>query len=232
MDLGRQLALTGEARLGLNIALEARGDRRVVEREHEARGAFLAEIGRRGQLDAEGYGLILPVEFAGAGHRIGKRRHADARIDMLDAALGALVVIDDLDRAVLDLHVLQPDVALRLVVAGVSLDHMLALLAGIASLGGRRIVLAETEPKHRAHQHDALGIDLTAQQLAEIEIEHEPVDGEVGGAGARLRVGDGRVGDDDVGAGREQERGGAVDLEFAPGLLLDPGGDAVTHPIG
>src|SRR4029077_4015194 len=128
---------------GLDIALEARGDRRVVEGEHEPRGSFLAEIRRRGQLDAESDGLVLPVELAGARHRIGKRRHADMRIDMLDAALRALAVLDDLDRTVLDLNVLELDVALRRGLVGLGPDHMLALLARIAPLGRRRIVVAE-----------------------------------------------------------------------------------------
>ena len=90
--------------------------------------------------------------------------------------------------------------------------HMRTLLS--ARLGAI-VVLAETKRQHRAHQHDALGIDLAAQQLAEGEIEHEPANGEIGGAGARLGIGDGRVGDDDMRTGREEESGRAVDLELA-----------------
>ncbi len=230
MDLGRQLAVTREARLGHDVALEARGDRRIVEGKHDASGTLGAEIGQRGQLDAEIDGLILPNELAGAGERIGESRKAHIRIDMLDAPLGALLVIDDVDRTVLDAHVLEPDVALRLVVISCGgLGEMLAL-AGIAPLGGRR-VLAETQRKDRAYQDDALGIDLAAEQLAEGKIELEPANGDIGGAGARLGIGDGRVGDDDVRTRREEERGRAVDLELAAGLLLDARGDAVAHPI-
>ena len=78
----------------------------------------------------------------------------------------------------------------------------------------------------------ALGVDLAAQQFAETEIEHEPPDGQIRGAGALLRIGDDGVADNDLGAWREQDRGGAVDLKVPPGLLLDARGDPVAHPIG
>ena len=70
------------------------------------RRALLAEIGERGQLETEIDRLLFPVELACAGQGRGECRQAEICGDMLDALLGALLVVDDIDGAVLDAHIL------------------------------------------------------------------------------------------------------------------------------
>ena len=146
---------------------------------------------------------------------------------MLDAALGALLVIDDGDRAILDVHVLELDVALRLILLSRRFGDVRTVVSRLGAIG----VLAETQGQHRTHQHDLLGINLAAEQLAEGKIELKPANGEIGGAGACLGIGDGRLGDDDVRTGREEESGRAVHLKLTSRLLLDARGHAVAYPI-
>src|SRR5581483_1107840 len=96
-----------------------------------------------------------------------------------------------------------------------------AVRCDLASL--LHLLLAETQRDDRTHQDDLFGIDVAAQKLAEGKVELEPADGDIGGAGVRLGIGNGRLGDDDMRARGEEESGRAVDLELAPGLFLDAG---------
>ncbi len=76
MGLGRKLAFAGKLRPGRDVAVEPCGDRRRIDGKHEPRRTALAEIGGRGQLEAEIDRLILPIELARAGERIGDGRQA------------------------------------------------------------------------------------------------------------------------------------------------------------
>ncbi len=147
---------------------------------------------------------------------------------MLDASFRAFVVIGDEDRAVLDAHVLQLHVALGLIAGWLGHPH-----SGLLALRGRvgAVVGAKTDRQHRTLQHHALGLHLPGQKSGQVEIEHEPRHREIGGAGPRLGIGESGVGDDDMGTGREHERGRAVDRELAAGLLLDAGGNTVAHRV-
>ena len=112
LRLRREVAFGGEGRLTHDIAVELRVDRLGIEGELEpCRARF--EIGRRGELEVEADARVLPVEIALGGERIDEMRQAQIGVDLLDAPLGAVLVIDDADRAVLDLYVVQHDVAAR-----------------------------------------------------------------------------------------------------------------------
>ena len=84
----------------------------------------------------------------------------------------------------------------------------------------------EPHGEHRPLHDYALGVDLAAEHLAEAHVEREPRHFQIG-AGPVLRIDDLNVGEHDMRAWHEQERGRAVDREIAAGLLLDPRG----HPI-
>ena len=234
--LGGELALAGEIRCGGERALEPRGDRLRVERDLEPRRTLRAKIGRCLQVEAEVDGLILPVELTAADQRVGDRRQADPRVDVLDAPLGACVraVIDDDDGAVLDAHVLEMDIAAligRLAGhLGFGKADLVRLLVRAAPAQGSCFV-AETHGEHGMLQDHAPGIDPAAEQVGEIEIERELRHREVGRAGTRRGVGDLGVGDDDVGLRGEQQNGRAVHGQVAPGLLLDAGRDARLQPV-
>ena len=225
MRLGGNFALPAEMGPRRNGAIEARGDGLGIERQRELGRTLLAQIGGRGEAEAEIDGLVLPFEFALAGERLGQRRQAEGGGDVLHAAHGSLLVIEDVHRAILDADIPELDVAARLVVRLFGLG-----LSGLRFL--RRLdAIAEADREHRLHQNHAMSVDLPAQQLAEAEIEHQPTDRKVHRPRLLLGIGEDGVADDDPGPGRKQESGGAVDLELAPGLLLDPRGDPVAHPV-
>jgi len=115
VSFGRHLALTGELGPRHDRAVEPRCDGLRIEGEEQLGRAFLAQIDRRGQLEAEIDSFSLPIEITVSCEWIRKRGHAHIRVDMLDALLSALFVVDDVDRAVLDAQIVERHVALGLV---------------------------------------------------------------------------------------------------------------------
>ena len=223
VGLGGQFALPGQARPGQQAAIEARGERRSVQSKHQSRRALLAEVGDGGQLETEVDRLLFPVELARSGEGRGERRQAESSGDVFDAPRGTFLVVNDVDGAVLDPHVPELDVA-----AGLG--------AGICGFGRfgllwLPVVIAEAQRHHRPLQHDALGIDVTAHQLHQTDIDDQSRHGEVRRARARLGIDKGRVGDDDMGTRGKEERSRAIDCEFSPRLLLDAIGHALADPI-
>ena len=165
-------------------------------------------------------------------------RQAQMGVDLLDAPLGAVLVIDDADRAILDLYVVQHDVAPRGGEGSTSGNHperrlgvLLGSSTGIALLLHAAGLRLEADGEHRALHDHALGVDLTAEHLAEAHVKREPRHFQIG-AGPVLRIDDLDIGEHDMRAWHEEERGRAVDREIAAGLLLDPGGHAIADRIG
>src|SRR6185437_7944958 len=120
---------------------------------------------------------------------------------MLDAALGTLVVVEDADRTVLDAHVLQLDVALRVsLLSECSGNEIEAINRGVAGCRRRETALALAVTAGQLHgengtdHHHALGIDPFAQQLAQTDIKLETLDGEIGSAILVGRIVDRSVG--------------------------------------
>ena len=165
-------------------------------------------------------------------------RQAQMGVDLLDAPLGAILVIDDTDRAVLYLDVVQHDVAPSGGESCACGDHAewsggvpVWPLAGIALLLQAAGLGLEPHGEHRPLQHHALGVDLAAEHLAEAHVKREPRHFQIG-AGPVLRIDDLDIGEHDMRAWHEQERGRAVDRELAAGLLLYSCGDAIADSGG
>src|SRR4029078_10655715 len=84
-----------------------------AERKLELGGPRIAKLARRCEGQIEIYGLALPVDLALGGQGIGDVGQAQRGVDMLDAALGTLIVVEDANRTILDADVVQSDVSLR-----------------------------------------------------------------------------------------------------------------------
>ena len=234
LRLRREIAFGGEGRLGHDIAVELRVDRLGIEGKLEPRRARV-EVGWRRELEVEADARVLPIEIALGGQRIDEMRQAQIGVDLLDAPLGAVLVVDDADRAVLDPHVVQHDVAARGGEGGACGYHPKRRFGVLPRARTRialplhaAILMLEAHGEHRPLHDHALGIDLAAEHLAEAHIEREPRHFEIG-PGAVLRIDDLHIGEHDMRTRHEEERGRAVDRELAAGLLLDARGHAIAH---
>src|SRR3990172_10080445 len=106
---------------------------------------------------------------------------------MLDATLGALLVIDNPNRPILDAAVVQPDVALRAALSRERAGYeMKAVSRGVRAsprceaalpLGA---TIVQPHRQHRADHHHTIGVDPLAQHLGESHIKLEARDGKIG----------------------------------------------------
>src|SRR4029078_8416462 len=113
MRLGAKLAFKNKAWAAENRAVEGRIHSIGAERKLELGGPRIAKLARRWEGQIEFDGLALPVDLALCGRGIGDVGQAQRGVDMLDAALGTMIVVEDANRTVLDADVVQSDVSLR-----------------------------------------------------------------------------------------------------------------------